>query len=79
MKLLIQASTLIVVIQAWVMLVHKRVVRRNSKPMIIYDPMLARDMERMANLNYIYNCNDVEAVNMLRMRRTPFSQDCGQV
>ena len=28
--------------------------------------------ERMANLNYIYNNNDVEAIAMLRMRRAPF-------
>jgi hypothetical protein len=34
--------------------------------------MLARDQERIANLNYIYNTNDVEAVHMLRMRRAPF-------
>jgi hypothetical protein len=34
--------------------------------------MLARDQERIANLNYIYNTNDVEAVQMLRMRRAPF-------
>jgi hypothetical protein len=30
------------------------------------------DQERLANLNYIYNTNDVEAVQMLRMRRAPF-------
>src|SRR4051812_43667896 len=34
--------------------------------------MLARDQERLANLNYIYNCNDVEAVQMIRMRRAYF-------
>jgi hypothetical protein len=34
--------------------------------------MLERDQERIANLNYIYNRNDVEVVRMLRMRRTPF-------
>ncbi|XP_071680057.1 protein ALP1-like [Lolium perenne] len=26
----------------------------------------------MANLNYIYNCNDVESIQMLQMRRSPF-------
>nr|XP_051211948.1 uncharacterized protein LOC127329477 [Lolium perenne] len=30
------------------------------------------DRERIANLNNIYNCNDVEAIQMLRMRRAPF-------
>jgi hypothetical protein len=34
--------------------------------------MLQRDQERIANLNWIYNRNDVEAVQMLRMRRAPF-------
>ncbi|KAK1695491.1 hypothetical protein QYE76_012188 [Lolium multiflorum] len=34
--------------------------------------MLQRDQERIANLNNIYNCNDVEAIQMLRMRRAPF-------
>ena len=56
------------------MLVHKRVVRHNSKPVIRHGPMLSRDSERMANLNYIYNINDVEIVNMLRMTRSCFSK-----
>jgi hypothetical protein len=34
--------------------------------------MLARYQERIANLNFIYNMNDVEVVQMLRMRRAPF-------
>jgi hypothetical protein len=34
--------------------------------------MLQRDQERIANLNYIYNMNDVEAVQMLRMIGAPF-------
>ena len=66
------AAALIVVIQAWIVLVHKRAVRRAAFPPITYGPMLARDQERIANLNYIYNCNDVEATQMLRMRRAPF-------
>jgi hypothetical protein len=32
--------------------------------------LLARDQERIANLNYIYNTNNVEVVYMFRMRRT---------
>jgi hypothetical protein len=40
---------------------------------LTYGPMLQRDQERIANLNYIYNCNDVEAIQMLRIRRDPFS------
>jgi hypothetical protein len=34
--------------------------------------MSTMDEERQMNLNKIYNCNDVECVNMLRMRRAPF-------
>jgi hypothetical protein len=33
--------------------------------------MLARDQERMENLNYIYNFNNVEVVQMLWMQRAP--------
>jgi hypothetical protein len=36
--------------------------------------MLERDHERIVNLNYIYNMNDVEAVQMLRIRGAPFYQ-----
>jgi hypothetical protein len=38
--------------------------------------MSAMDVERQANLNKIYNCNDIECVNMLRMRRAPFFNLC---
>jgi hypothetical protein len=31
-----------------------------------------RDQERIANLNFIYNMNGVEVIQMLRMRRAPF-------
>jgi hypothetical protein len=44
-----------------------------ARPRITYAPMSAMDEERHKNLNRIYNFNDVECVNMLRMRRTPFS------
>jgi hypothetical protein len=40
---------------------------------ISYGPMSKRDEERQANLRIVYNCNDVECVNMLIMRRAPFS------
>jgi len=38
--------------------------------------MTAMDVERQNNLNKIYNCDDVEYVNMLRMRRVPFFHLC---
>ena len=53
-------------------MVHKRAVRHAAYPRVTYGPMLQRDQERIANLNNIYNCNDVEASQMLRMRRAPF-------
>jgi hypothetical protein len=34
--------------------------------------MLPRDQERIANVNYIYNCNDVEVSHMLQIRRALF-------
>ena len=45
-------------------------------PRLTYGPMSKRDEERQANLNKMYNCNDVECVNMLRMRRAPFFHLC---
>ncbi|XP_071680077.1 uncharacterized protein [Lolium perenne] len=53
-------------------MVHKRAVRHAAFPRVTYRPMLQRDQERIANLNNIYNCNNVEAIQMLRMRRAPF-------
>jgi hypothetical protein len=38
--------------------------------------MSKRDDERQANLRIIYNCNDVECVNMHRMRKGPFFHLC---
>ena len=67
------ATTLIIVIQAWVMIVHKRAVRRAAFPPITYGPMLERDQERISNLNYIYNCNDVED------EKNPFLGTCENV
>ena len=49
---------------------------QNARPQITYAPMSAMDEERQKNLNKIYNCNDVECVDMLRMRRAPFFRLC---
>jgi hypothetical protein len=38
--------------------------------------MSIRDEERQRNLNLMYNYNDIECVNMLRMRRKPFFSLC---
>ena len=47
-----------------------------SRFCITYAPMSAMDEEWQKNLNKIYNCNDVECVDMLRMRRAPFFHLC---
>jgi hypothetical protein len=41
---------------------------------IRYRPLSKRDIERMRNMNNIYNCTGVgvHAMNILRMRRTAF-------
>jgi hypothetical protein len=72
MTLIHEAATLVAVIQAWILLPHKISVMRAAYPRVTYGPMLARDQEMIANLNYIYNTNDVAAVQILRMRRVPF-------
>jgi hypothetical protein len=71
MSLIHQAPALVAVIQAWILLLHKRVMH-TTFPQVSYGLMLQRDQEMIANLNYLYNKNDVEAVQMLRMRRAPF-------
>jgi hypothetical protein len=56
-------------------------------PQVSYGPILQRDQERIANRNWIYNKTNVEAVQMLRMRRAPFyelvkrfrREDCCQI
>ena len=41
-----------------------------------YGPMAERDQQRMNNLRYIYESDDVHCVNLLRMKRAPFFQLC---
>jgi hypothetical protein len=60
-------------IHAWMFVILERQVGCNAKPAITYDPMFERDKERMNNLNHIYNNNDVESIQMSRMKRTPFN------
>ena len=68
-KLLVQVAMLIVVVQAWILLAHKRGVRRDDKPLIRYGPVLIWDQERIASLNYVYNYNDTKALWMLQMKK----------
>lgn len=72
--LVIKAAAFVSVIYAYFM--SRLRVARSSRPRITYAPMSAMDEERQANLNKIYNCNDTECVDMLRMRRAPFFNLC---
>ena len=69
----LRAAALVVAISCWMFawLRHRR-----CTPSITYGPMLQRDIERQANLQFIYQSNDVQCVELLRMRRTPFFQLC---
>ena len=72
--LMIKAVVFVSVIYAYFM--SRLRVARNSQPRITYAPMSAMDEERQANLNKIFNCNDIECVNMLRMCRAPLFNLC---
>ncbi|KAI4966003.1 hypothetical protein ZWY2020_047258 [Hordeum vulgare] len=74
-SLIFQAAALISVIQAWVMFMLQRDVRRVRRPLIRYGPMFIQDQERIQNLNYIYNCNDVEALLVESFRIRGLLQD----
>jgi hypothetical protein len=72
--LFVQAAGLITTLYA---LVWSRLRLKESEPLqISYGPMSKRDEERQANLTLIYNSNDVECVNMIRMRIPLFFQLC---
>ena len=66
------AAALVVAVAAWFVIWFRRV--RGQTPTITYGLMLQRDIERQANLSYIYNSDDVHCVNLLRMKRAPFFQ-----
>jgi len=68
--LIVRAAALITAVYAFMMARVR--VDEESRPRITYGPMHVMDEERQRNLNLIYNCNDVECVNMLRMRRVSF-------
>jgi hypothetical protein len=69
-----QAAAFVAVIYAYFMSRFR--VAQAARPQITYGPLSAMDEERQANLNKIYNCNDVECISMLRMRRAPFFNLC---
>ncbi|TVU04908.1 hypothetical protein EJB05_48052, partial [Eragrostis curvula] len=70
----VKAAAFVTVIYAWLMAMLR--MGGGSSARITYGPLSAMDEERQKNLNKIYNCNDIECVNMLRMRRAPFFNLC---
>jgi hypothetical protein len=72
--LIVQAAGIVAAMYAFMM--SRLRVGQTSRPRISYAPMSATDEERQRNLNKIYNSNDVECVNMIRMRRAPFFHLC---
>uniref|UniRef100_A0A0E0L127 Uncharacterized protein n=1 Tax=Oryza punctata TaxID=4537 RepID=A0A0E0L127_ORYPU len=66
--LVIKVASLVSVIYAY--FISRLRVARNSQPRITYAPMSAMDQERQANLNKIYNCNDIECININLLRDT---------
>ena len=72
--LVVEAAALVAAMYAFLM--SRLRMGQCSRPQITYGPMSIMDEERQKNLNLIYSCNDVECVNMLRMRRAPFFHLC---
>jgi hypothetical protein len=55
------------------LLIHLKEVRCNYRSILTYGPMFERDRERMENLKYMHDNNNVEAINILRMKRAPLT------
>jgi hypothetical protein len=73
-RLIIQVAALVTTMYAFFL---SRVrANKPSRPRISYALMSDMDEERQRNLDKIYNYDDVEYVNMLRMRRAPFFNLC---
>ncbi|WVZ89944.1 hypothetical protein U9M48_036289 [Paspalum notatum var. saurae] len=69
-----RAAAFVVAIAAWVFVWFRR--RCEESRSVTYGPMLQRDIERIANLRFIYESDDTHCVNLLRMKRAPFFQLC---
>ena len=69
-----RVAAFIVSMAAWSVLWYRRRVAQSAR--IPFTPMVQRDLERQANLNYICNSDDIRCLNLLRMRKAPFFQLC---
>jgi len=64
------AAAVVVAVAAWFFMWFRRRVEDSCS--VTYGPMAERDKQRMNNLRYIYESNDVHCVNLLRMKRAHF-------
>jgi hypothetical protein len=65
------AAAVVVAVAACFFMWFKR--RAEDAHSVTYGPMAKRDQQRMNNMRYIYESDDVHCVNLLRMKRAPFS------
>ena len=70
----LRASALVVAISCWLFACLRR---RIFHPRVTYGPMFQRDIERQANLRFIYESDDIQCVELLRMSKVPFFELCG--
>ncbi|XP_066323397.1 protein ALP1-like [Miscanthus floridulus] len=68
------AAAVVVTVAAWFFMWFRR--RVEDSRSVTYSPLAERDIQRMNNLRYIYESDDVHCVNLLRMRRAHFFQLC---
>ena len=64
-------DAVVVAVAAWFFMWFRR--RVEDSRSVIYSSLAERDKQRMNNLRYIYESDDVHYVNLLRMRRATFS------
>ena len=64
------ATAVVVAVAAWFFIWFRR--RVEDSRSVTYGPLAERDIQRMNNLRYIYDSDDVHCVNLLRMKRAPF-------
>jgi hypothetical protein len=67
--LMAKAAGLVATMCAYMILIMKRARQRN--PRILYGALMERDLIRQTNLRFIYDSNDTNCVNQLRMRKAP--------
>jgi len=58
-------------VSAWLLVRSRRLA--NARPSMTYGPMSARDEQRQRNLTFIFNIDDTNCVDTLRMREPLFS------